>query len=201
MRPAAPTFDLVISTRTTTAVGPAPVAPPAGETRFEDGWFERLVDEYQGIAFAVAQRVVGDAAVAEDVVQESFLSIWRQAASYDGGRGSLRTWVLTVVRNRAIDRVRSERSRATAGASNIDALPTLRAATDVWADVCAGLDREAVQRALAGLPGEQRATIELAYFGGLTHVEVAARMGVPLGTVKGRMRIGLQKLRAALIES
>jgi len=175
-------------------------SPPAAPERmaFDEGWFERLVDDHQGLAYAVALRVVGDGAVAEDVVQESFLSIWRQASTYDQLRGSMRTWVLTVVRNRAIDRVRAERSRPTSGAADIDSLVSLRADSDVWADVSAALDAEAVRGALRDLPVEQRETIELAYYRGLTHVEIAAQMSVPLGTVKGRMRIGLQKMRTAL---
>ena len=176
------------------------VSLPVTEPRilFHDGWFERLVEDHQGLAYAVALRVVNDPAVAEDVVQEAFLSVWRQASTYDGMRGSMRTWILTVVRNRAIDRVRAERSRPTSGATDIDALVTLHADTDVWADVSAQLDREAVIAALGGLPSEQRETIELAYYSGLTHVEIADRMSVPLGTVKGRMRMGLQKLRTVL---
>ena len=175
----------------------SPSAPPE-RMAFADGWFEQLVDDHQGLAYAVALRVVGDPAVAEDVVQESFLSVWRQAATYDGLRGSMRTWVLTVVRNRAIDRVRAERSRPTSGAADIDSMVSLHAESDVWADVSAALDAEAVRGALKALPAEQRETIELAYYRGLTHVEIAAQMSVPLGTVKGRMRIGLQKMRSAL---
>jgi RNA polymerase sigma-70 factor (ECF subfamily) len=164
------------------------------------GWFEAMVRDYTGLAYSVAVRVVTDPAVAEDVVQESFLSVWRQAASYNQERGSVRTWLLTVVRNRAIDRLRAERSRPTSGATDVDTLLSLAGDQDVWADVSAALDRDTVQAALAALPLEQRRTIEMAYFDGLTHVEIAARMAVPLGTVKGRMRIGLQKLRSRFLD-
>ena len=162
-------------------------------------WFDALVKDHTSLAYSVALRVVGDPSVAEDVVQESFLSVWRQAATFDRGRGSLRTWLLTVVRNRAIDRIRAERARPTSAAADLDSMTWLHADSDVWADVVAGLDREAVRGAMLRLPVEQRSTIELAYFSGLTHVEISQRMSVPLGTVKGRMRIGLQKMRADLV--
>ena len=178
----------------------SPNNSPALDLTTDSCWFEALVDEHGPMAYAVALRVVGDPSIAEDVVQESFLSAWRQATTYDSGRGSVRTWLLTVVRNRAIDRIRSERSRPTSGAGDLDAMTWLRADTDVWADVAAGLDRDAVRTSLLRLPAEQRRTLELAYFDGLTHVEIAEKMSVPLGTVKGRMRMGLQKLRSDLTD-
>ncbi len=178
-----------------------PIATPTGVLGDTAGWFEALVEQHTGVAFSVAVRVVKDSAVAEDVVQDAFLSVWRQAASYNRDRGSLRTWLLTVVRNRAIDRVRAESSRLNAGAADIDAMVSLAAETDVWADVSAGLDKDMVRASLDRLPAEQRQTIEMAYFDGLTHVEIAQKMAVPLGTVKGRMRIGLQKMRNHLLES
>ena len=176
----------------------APAAPAAASAPSREGWFEEIVREHTALAFTVALRVVGDPAIAEDVVQESLLSIWRQARTYDRQRGSVRTWLLAVVRNRAIDRVRAERSRPTSGAIDLDALVDLRSGVDVWTDVSAGLDRETIQQALLRLPREQRLAIELAYFGGLTQAEIALRTGVPLGTVKGRMRLGLTRLRGDL---
>jgi RNA polymerase sigma-70 factor, ECF subfamily len=177
----------------------SPPVAPLHDLTHDSSWFETLVDEHSAIAYTVALRVVGDPSIAEEVVQESFLSVWRQATSYDSARGSLRTWLLTVVRNRAIDRIRSERSRPTSGAGDLDAMTWLRADTDVWADVAASLDRDAVRKSMLRLPAEQRRTLELAYFDGLTHVEIAERMSVPLGTVKGRMRMGLQKMRSDLV--
>lgn len=178
----------------------SPDIAPALDLTTDSCWFEALVEEHGAMAYAVALRVVGDPSIAEEVVQESFLSAWRQATTYDSGRGSVRTWLLTVVRNRAIDRIRSERSRPTSGAGDLDAMTWLRADTDVWADVAAGLDRDTVRTSLLRLPAEQRRTLELAYFDGLTHVEIAEQMSVPLGTVKGRMRMGLQKLRSDLAD-
>lgn len=177
----------------------APAAQRPASLSGVAGWFEELVREHTPMAFAVAMRTVNDAAIAEDIVQESFLSVWRHARTYDRERGPLRAWLLTVVRNRAIDRVRSERSRPTSGAVELESMFELRSDADVWAEVGAGLDRETVRGALDRLPQEQRRTIELAYFGGLTHLEIANSMAIPLGTVKGRMRIGLQKLRDDLV--
>ena len=185
----------MISTAPTAAVTTGPDLHIAGDL----GWFDEMVTEHTARAYSVALRVLGDPAIAEDVVQESFLSVWRQAATFDSDRGSLRTWLLAVVRNRAIDRIRAERSRPTSGAVDLDALTSLRAETDVWADVAASLYRDAVRKSLLRLPAEQRTTVELAYFGGLTHVEIAEKMAVPLGTVKGRMRMALSKMRVDLV--
>ena len=176
-----------------------PAAAPVIDLVADPRWFDNLVENHTSLAYTVALRVVGDMSVAEDVVQESFLSVWRQADSYDSRRGSLRTWLMTVVRNRAIDRIRAERSRPTSTAADLDEMTWLPADVDVWKDVEAGLDRDAVRASLLRLPAEQRTTIELAYFGGLTHLEIAQKMAVPLGTVKGRMRIGLQKMRTDLV--
>ena len=182
-------------------ISTSPSVAPILDLKADPRWFEGLVDAHSGTAYTVALRVVGDPSIAEEVVQESFLSAWRQATSYDSARGSVRTWLLTVVRNRAIDRIRSERSRPTSGAADLDAMTWLRADTDVWSDVAAGLDRDAVRTSLLRLPAEQRRALELAYFEGLTHVEIAEKTSVPLGTVKGRMRMGLQKMRSDLLAS
>ena len=156
-----------------------------------------LFDRYGGIAFALALKVLSDRGAAEDVVQEAFLSIWKQAASFDTSRGSARTWLLTIVRNRAVDRLRSGRSRVALDRP-LEGMENILGVPDVWSEVSDNLDRESIKGALNGLPGEQRTVIELAYFKGLTHVEIADKLAVPLGTVKGRMRIGLRKMRALL---
>jgi RNA polymerase sigma-70 factor (ECF subfamily) len=156
-----------------------------------------LFDRYGGLAFALALRVLSDHGTAEDVVQESFLSIWRQAASYDTSRGTARTWLLTVVRNRAVDRLRSNRIRV-AMDRPIEGMDNSLGVSDVWAEVSVKIDREAIRESLSNLPAEQQEVIELAYLGGLTHVEIAERLSLPLGTVKGRMRIALRKLHSLL---
>lgn len=158
---------------------------------------ELLYDRYGGVAYALALRVLRDPGAAEDVVQEAFFNIWRQGTSYDTARGTVRTWLLTVVHHRAIDRVRSMRAK-TRGDVAIDSVLFLQAKEDTWATVSAGLESERIRAAVATLPPEQRQVVEMAYFAGLTHVEIAERVGIPLGTVKGRMRLAVDKLRDAL---
>lgn len=158
-----------------------------------------LFDRYGGIAFGVAYRMLSDRTLAEDVVQESFLSAWRHASSFDAGRGSVRAWLLTTVRNRCVDLLRGPR-RELKLEESVEAILSERvAADDVWDEVARVLDAADVRRALDQLPEEQRLTVNLAFFGGLTHAQIAAQMRVPLGTVKGRMRLALEKLREALV--
>jgi len=158
-----------------------------------------LYDRHGRIAFAVAYRVLGERGAAEDAVQDAFLSVWRNAGRYRPDRGSVRSWLLTIARNAAVDRRRGRHRRDAMTATLDDVAFGLEAATDdPFLTVAAGLEATAVRSAMASLPDEQRRAIELAYFGGLTHQEVADRTGEPLGTVKGRLRLGLQKLRAAL---
>ncbi|MGI8857100.1 MAG: sigma-70 family RNA polymerase sigma factor [Thermomicrobiales bacterium] len=156
-----------------------------------------LYDRYGGIAFALACRLLRNRDAAEDIVQEAFLNVWRRACSYDPTRGTVRTWLLTVVHHQAINHLRAVRSRGGA-AADIDAMPWLAGAEDIAATVAAGMEAKRVRTALAMLPPEQREVIVLAYFGGMSHSEIAARDALPLGTVKGRMRLGLEKLRASL---
>jgi len=155
-----------------------------------------LYDRYGSTAFGLAMRVLHDPGVAEEVVQDAFLNAWRRAGSYRPDRGEPRTWLLSIVHHRAIDRVRGASGRR----SELDLAdaPELADRADVWREAWAGIERETILRALAGLPEEQREAIELAFFGGLTHAEVAERLGEPLGTVKGRIRLGLTKLRTVL---
>ncbi len=156
-----------------------------------------LYDRYGRLAFSVAYRILGDQGAAEDVVQEAFLSVWRRAASFQPGRGSVRTWLLSIVHHRAIDRLRGTAGRARRDTA-LEEVDRVAALDDPWRDVELTLQRDVLKKGLATLPEEQRRTIELAYFGGYTQTEIAGAMGVPVGTVKGRMRIGLQKLRALL---
>ncbi|MHB8647058.1 MAG: sigma-70 family RNA polymerase sigma factor [Thermomicrobiales bacterium] len=158
---------------------------------------ELLYDRYGGVAFALAYRLLGERGSAEDVVQEAFLNVWRQGATYDTRRGTVRTWLLTIVHHRAIDQMRSVRSKAGADTVIDDAMP-LPAKEDTWTEVVQGLEHERVRQAMATLPPEQRQVVDLAYYGGFTHTEIARRVGIPLGTVKGRMRLALDKLRDVL---
>ena len=162
------------------------------------GALERLYDSYGAMAFSIAYRITGDRTAAEDVVQEAFLGAWRNAARYVDARGSVRTWLLSIVHHRAIDAVRRRRQTSELPETE-GALPEALTLPDTWAAVEQRLDRDTVVAALASISEVQREAIELAYFGGLSQTEIAERTGVPLGTVKGRLRLGLAGLRAALL--
>jgi RNA polymerase sigma-70 factor (ECF subfamily) len=167
-----------------------------GETRA----FEVIFDRHAGAAFSLAHRMCGRRALAEEIVQEAFMSLWRSTARYDPSRGSVRSWVLRVVHNRTIDAFRREVCTATHDVSEewiSDALPA-RERTDE--EVERRSEARLVRSALDELPQDQRQVIELAYFGGFSHTQIAAALGLPAGTVKGRMRLGLSKLRIALGE-
>ena len=160
--------------------------------------FELLYDRHGGAAFSLAYRMVGSRAAAEDVTQEAFLSIWRSRLRYEPARGSVRTWVLGIVHNRAIDALRrnvvQERGRA-----DFEGVEEQREAPE-RTEVEAARRQEAtsVRSAIGELPDEQSRVIELAYFGGFSHTEIAEMLGTPVGTVKGRMRLGLEKLSRSL---
>ncbi|CAA9569516.1 MAG: hypothetical protein AVDCRST_MAG59-3365 [uncultured Thermomicrobiales bacterium] len=155
-----------------------------------------LYGRHGRLAFALAYRVLGDAQTAEEAVQDAFLQVWQRAASCDVGRGSGRGWLLTIVHRRAIDARRRSRHRLEMG---LDAVEATLAAPDAWDEVVHGLERDEVRAALRMLPEGQRQAIDLAYYEGLTHREIAERTGTPLGTVKGRLRLGLEKLHATLV--
>lgn len=157
---------------------------------------ESLYDRYGRLAFGLAYRIMNDSAAAEDAVQDAFVRAWRNANTYDPARGSLRSWLLTIVRNQAIDRLRGWARRPIEG--SLDASQPAPESADAFDAVSAQADRKEIRDGFAALPEAQRRTLELAYFGGLTHVEIALQMGVPLGTVKGRMRMGLDRLRSHL---
>jgi len=159
---------------------------------------EEFFDRHHGVAMAVAYRVLADRAMAEDVLQEALLALWRQANTFRPELGNARSWFLSIVRHRAIDVTRGRvyaRERISLDAMNLEPR-----SPDAWQQVGAKLDQERVKEAVETLPPEQKETVMLAYFGGLTHPEIAERTGVPLGTVKGRLRLALRKLRDLLAE-
>ncbi len=163
--------------------------------------FGVFYDRHGGAAYSLAYRIVGERAGAEDVTQEAFISIWRSGARYDAARGSVRTWMLGIVRNRAIDALRSKAGKAPKLDFDDDSILEHRPAAEQTESEA--LQRETAQEvrgALGELPGEQAKVIQLAYFGGFSHSEIAGMLGVPLGTVKGRMRLGLEKIRGELAE-
>src|SRR3954464_7708618 len=158
---------------------------------------EDLYDSYKTMAYSIAYRITNDATLAEDVVQEAFLGAGRNAARYVEGRGSVKTWVLSIVHHRAVDAVR--RRRPTVGLPDReDGPPQPLTFPDIWQDVAAGLERAEIATAMSTLSEVQREAIELAYWGGLTQQEISERTGAPLGTVKSRVRLGLLSLRRAL---
>jgi RNA polymerase sigma-70 factor (ECF subfamily) len=159
---------------------------------------EILFDRHGGPAFSLAYRMCGRRPMAEDIVQEAFLSLWRAGGRYDRRRGTVRTWVLTVVHNRAIDAFRRETTVASRDVAGDEAAERMPAAERTDTEVERRAEAREVREALATLPTEQRQVIELAYFGGFTHQEISDMLALPAGTVKGRMRLGLGKLRLAL---
>jgi RNA polymerase sigma-70 factor, ECF subfamily len=169
----------------------------AGETRA----FEVIFDRHAGAGYSLALRMCGRRALAEDIVQEAFLSLWRSGSGYDRARGSVRSWVLSAVHNRAVDALRRTGAKAGRDVSDegiAERLPA-REATD--AEVERREESRQVRGALDELPADQRQVIELAYFGGLSHSQIAEMLDLPPGTVKGRMRLGLTKMRSALGEA
>ena len=159
---------------------------------------EELYDRYRTMAYSIALRITSDAGAAEDVVQDAFLGAWRNAARYERGRGSVKTWLLSIVHHRAVDAVRRRRPTIELP-DREDVPPAGLTLPDLWPEVSAGLDRDAVRSALSQISAVQREAIELAYFGGLTQQEIAVRTNTPLGTVKSRMRLGLLAMRRSLL--
>ncbi|HEY2717344.1 MAG TPA: sigma-70 family RNA polymerase sigma factor [Solirubrobacterales bacterium] len=163
--------------------------------------FAVLFDRHGGVAYSLAYRIVGERGAAEDVTQEAFISVWRSGARFDRARGSVRAWLLSIVRNRAIDTLRAGAGRTPRLNFDDEAILEQRAAEEQT-------EEEALRNETAGeirgvleeLPGEQSTVIELAYFGGFSQSEIAGMLGLPLGTVKGRMRLGLKKIRNELAE-
>ncbi len=156
-----------------------------------------LYDRYSGVAYGLALRITSDGTTAEDVVQDAFVSVWKQCGRFDPGRGQVKSWLLTIVHHKSVDAIRRKSGR------NERALPegpeefiATYGRPEEAAEMM--MDAEAVRAAVNLVPDDQRRTIEMAYFMGLTHVEIAERMGVPLGTVKSRLRIGLDKMREYL---
>ncbi|TMF40020.1 MAG: sigma-70 family RNA polymerase sigma factor [Chloroflexi bacterium] len=158
---------------------------------------QELYDRYRVMAYSIAFRITTDASLAEDVVQDAFLGVWRNASRYVEARGSVKTWVLSIVHHRAVDAVRRRRPTAELPERE-DIPPAALTLPDVWQEVSSNLDRAEIATALATLSDVQREAIELAYWGGLTQQEIAERTGAPLGTVKSRVRLGLLALRRAL---
>ena len=160
--------------------------------------FEVIYDRHGGAAFSLAYRMVGDRNAAEDITQEAFLSMWRSRVRFDRERGSVRAWVLGIVHHRTIDALRRntahDRRRATA-----EGLEERQEAPErTEAEVARRDEAREVREAMRALPGDQLEVVRLAYFGGFTHTQIAEMLDTPIGTVKGRMRLALEKMRRAI---
>ena len=164
--------------------------------RGDEGALARLYDAYRVILFGLLVRILNSREEAEDILQEVFLQVWRRAGDFDEKRGRPFTWLVTLTRSRAIDRLRLLAARRRLAAAAEQDQP--EEASDAFSDTVKSGQREIVRQALAELPEEQRQTLMLAYFEGLTQSEIASKLGAPLGTVKTRMRSGMIKLRALL---
>jgi RNA polymerase sigma-70 factor (ECF subfamily) len=166
--------------------------------RGEPRAFEVVYERHASAAFSLAYRMCGTRGVAEDVTQEAFLALWRSGARYDRARGSVRAWVLGIVHNRAIDALRRSvvHDRRRASDEGIEERFEADERTDV--EVARRDEAASIRAILDDLPPEQCRVIELAYFGGFTHTEIAEMLETPIGTIKGRMRLGLEKMRGRL---
>ena len=158
----------------------------------DEGAMALLYDRYSNIVYAVALRVLSDGSAAEDILQDVFMQLWRNPQAFNASRGSLATWLAVIARNRAIDQLRKKRPEVEAAETVISVAPELESTAE------RKLAIEKVRAVLAGMSAEQRAALEMAFFEGLTHVEIAGKTGQPLGTVKTRIRSGLLAVRKAL---
>jgi len=155
--------------------------------------FAVLYDRHGRAAYSLAHRMMGEKQAAEDLTQDAFIKVWRSAGGYRAGRGSVRTWILSIVHNRSIDQLRSLASRRRTQ-EKVEVEAPRSQPSEAFAEAWRNAQRDQVREALATLPSEQLEILELAYFSGHTQVEIARMLGVPLGTVKGRTRLGLKKL-------
>ena len=156
--------------------------------------FATLYGRHSRAAFSLAYRMMGERQASEDLAQDAFLKVWRAASSYRAERGSVRTWILSIVHNRGIDHIRSRASRRRTQ-DKIEASAPRFQPSEAFAETWKNSQRDQLREGLGTLPPEQRRIMELAYFSGYTHAEISELLSLPLGTVKGRMRLGLKKLK------
>ena len=163
---------------------------------------DSLYQRYSRILYSLAYRMVADHQIAEDLLQDSFLSVWKRSNSYSPQAGAARSWLISIVHHRAIDHLRRVRRRSVVQEAPLEELEfdETTAVADAWDEVWHSVQSSQVRAALMKIPTEQRMVIELAYFQGWTHTEIAEGTQTPLGTVKARMRLGLNHLKRALLE-
>ena len=181
--------------------------PPSGSSTDEDllvaagrgdqSAIGQLYDRFSGQMYGLAMRITQDATLAQDVVQESFVGIWRNAARFDATRASARTWIMAIAHNRAIDAIRRRKPAQELPDPELPP-PAALTSPDIWGEVAGRMDADQVRAAVMTLSPVQREAIALAYFGGLTQQEIAEKTGAPLGTVKSRVRLGLMALKDQL---
>ena len=159
--------------------------------------FAALYDRHSKAAYSLAYRMMGERQAAEDLVQEAYLQAWRAAGSYRAERGSVRTWILSIVHHRGVDQLRSSARRRRIG-DRVEATAPTAQPSEAFAETWRNSQRDQVREALQALPPEQLKVLELAYFSGYTHAEIAQLLDLPLGTVKGRVRLGMKKIREHL---
>ncbi len=162
--------------------------------------FAAVFDRHSNVAFSLAYRMCGRKAMAEDIVQEAFLSVWRSSARYDSRRGTVRAWILSVVHNRAVDAFRREQAKSSRSVNDEGLAEQLEGPDRTDREAERRDEARRIRQALRDLPKAQRRVIELAYFGGFSQTEISEMLGLPIGTVKGRMRLGMGKLRVSLAE-
>ena len=163
---------------------------------------DSLYQRYSRILYSLAYRMVADHQIAEDLIQDAFLSVWRRSTSFSPQAGAARSWLISILHHRAIDYLRRVRRRSNIQEAPLDEieLDETTAVSDVWDEAWRSVQSSQVRAALMQIPPEQRLVIELAYFQGWTHTEIAGGTLTPLGTVKARMRLGLNHLKRALLE-
>jgi RNA polymerase sigma-70 factor (ECF subfamily) len=168
----------------------------------QDGALSALYDRYQRLVYSMALSALGDSALAEEVTQDVFLRVWKRAETYRSEQGKVSTWLVRITRNRSIDMIRHKSIRPEAHSVAWDDLPGRDPVDDHNVEQAAELtqQRQRVRRAVLQLPAEQKEALALAYFQGLTHQEIADQLGQPLGTIKTRLRLAMQKLKTSLAE-
>lgn len=157
--------------------------------------FAGLYDRHGRSAYSLAYRMMGERQAAEDLVQDSFIKVWRSARSYRAERGSVRTWILSITHNRGIDHLRSTASRRRTQ-DKVEMTAETAQPSEAFSETWRNSQRDQIQQALKTLPEEQLKILELAYYSGYTHAEIAEMLDIPLGTVKGRMRLGMKKIKS-----
>jgi RNA polymerase sigma-70 factor (ECF subfamily) len=165
----------------------------------DDGAFAALYDRHARVAYSLAYRLLGSREAAEDLVQDTFMAVWRAPSTYSAGRGSVRTWLLAILHNRGVDRLRSSAAMSRRQeALEHQAIAGRSQSEDVAAAAAARVEAGELRGALRDLPAEQRQVLGLAYYGGFTHQEISGMLELPLGTVKSRMHLGLSRIRRTL---